>query len=90
MTKIKLTFPNRLSPEEIEHLYSEYKRKYPAELDKWEKIERSQTDDDYSDDLRKISVHLFEFLKDYCEWDSTRVLSSVWMDMRNRVSLRGN
>jgi hypothetical protein len=82
--KIKVTFPNRLSTDQIEYLYSEYESQFPDELTNWQEIERTDTDGS-SDEFRMITEHVFKFLTEYCNCDSTRARAAVWMDLRKRV-----
>jgi hypothetical protein len=81
---IHLSFPARVSDEDIDYLYNLYKDQFPNELRQWEEVER-----DYeklgSDPLLEIQKHVLQFLKENTVADDLTSMSLAWSRLRTKV-----
>jgi hypothetical protein len=92
--KIHLTFPRTHSDKDIEFLFQEYGKRFPEKLADWIDVEKrlseqiragEDVEDSPQNPLRQITREFFEFMKEYCTWESTFASTTAASHIRSKV-----
>ena len=80
--KIRLTYPTKQHAlEDLRPLYEEFRTSHAQVYRRWRQIEAKDRLDGL-EELREVSLAVFDFLKQRTDWETHSALVGAWADFR--------